>query len=263
MYDEPFDMNNPMEDPKNQDQAASQTGGEAAAPLPMEVVSDEEIEEVSDSIFNGFQIVRSEFFSQLREPAITFCQGKIGVNSACLKKLPNVDYAQILVNREKKMLALRPCQESDIFSFQWCTYRAKDGKRQPRQVTGRMFFLKICTLMGWNLDYRYKILGKLVRANNEYLFVFNLESAQTFVREEAVEGKKPKMSRTPIYPENWKNQFGIPFEDHQKALQINMFQGFAVYSIKDDTASAPVEPKTPPAQSEPPHKDFNHGGDYA
>lgn len=268
MIDDTLDMN-PMEDNENQgrdestDSGAPLSNDEASALMPMEVVTDDEIEIVSDSIFNGFQIVRSEFFSQLREPAITFSQGKIGVNTACIKKLPNVDYAQILVNREKKMLAIRPCQESDIFSFQWCTYRAKNGKRQPRQINGRLFFLKICTLMDWNLDYRYKILGKLVRANSEYLFIFNLESAQTFIREEAVDGKKPKMSRTPIYPAKWQNQFGIPFEEHQKALQINMFQGFAVYSIKDDTPESPVQPRVPPEQMQPPHRGTHQGGDYA
>lgn len=268
MFDDPRDVNNPIEENENQENgepaenSVPETGDGTSAPLPVEVVSDEEIEEAPASIFNGFQIVRSEFFSQLREPAITFSQGKIGVNSACLKKLPNVDYAQILVNREKKMLAIRPCQESDIFSFQWCSYRAKDGKRQPRQVTGKMFFLKICALMGWNLDYRYKILGKLIRANNEYLFIFNLQAAQTFIREEAADGEKPKLSRTPTFPGEWQNAFGIPFEDHQKVLQINMFQGFAVYSIKDDTPASPVQPKTPPVNMPSPPNDHHVGGDY-
>lgn len=114
MFDDPHDMNNPMGENENQENgepmenSVPETGDGTSAPLQVEVVSDEEIEEAPASIFNGFQIVRSEFFSQLREPAITFSQGKIGVNSACLKKLPNVDYAQILVNREKKMLVIRP-----------------------------------------------------------------------------------------------------------------------------------------------------------
>lgn len=158
------------------------------------------------------------------------------------------------------MLAIRPCQETDIFSFQWCTYRARDSKRQPRQVTGRMFFLKICTLMEWNLDHRYKILGKLVRANEEYLFIFDLQAAQTFIREKTSEGEKPRASRTPIFPAEWKNQFGIPFEDHQNALRINMFQGFAVYSIKDDTATAPVQPRSSLEQICPSQKGFQKEG---
>ena len=245
------DMENPLDESPDQGNGTPMGEGMQSEPQEIEVVSDDEIEEVPGSIFGGFQIVRSEYFSQLHEPAITFNQGKMNVNSACLKKLPNVKYAQILVNRDQKMLAIRPCQEADIFSFQWCSYRSKDHKRQPRQITAKMLFMKICTLMKWNLDYRYKILGKLVRANNEYLFIFNLKSVQTFIREPAAEGEKPKASRNPIFPAEWQNQFGIPFEDHQKALQINMFQGFAVYSIKDDSTASPEQREKPYDQAPP------------
>ncbi len=245
------DMENPMDESQERGNTTPMSEGIQTSSQEIEVVSDDEIEEVPSDIFGGFQIVRSEFFSQLHEPAITFNQGKINVNAACLKKLPNVKYAQILVNREKKMLAIRPCQETDIFSFQWCSYRAKDHKRQPRQITAKMLFMKICTLMKWNIDYRYKILGKLVRSNNEYLFIFNMRSVQTFIREPAAEGEKPKSSRNPIFPAEWQNQFGIPFEDHQKALQINMFQGFAVYSIKDDSTASLGQQARPSDQSPP------------
>ena len=255
------DMDNPLDESPDRHDGMPADGEMQPESKEMDVVSDEEIEEVPDSIFGGFQIVRSEYFSQLHEPSITFNQGKVGVNSACLKKLPNIDYAQILVNREKKMLAIRPCQETDIFSFQWCTYRAKDHKRQPRQITAKMLFMKICTLMKWNLDYRYKILGKLVHANNEYLFIFNLNSAQTFIREPAAEGEKPKTSRNPIFPAEWQNQFGIPFEDHQKALQINMFHGFAVYSIKDDSTAALNEQAKPTDETPPDPPEDQQGGD--
>ena len=246
-----LNMGNPADESQNQGDNAPTADCMQPEPWEMEVVSDEEIEEVPGSIFGGFQIVRSEYFSQLHEPAITFNQGKIGVNSACLRKLPNVRYAQILVNREKRMLAVRPCQESEIFSFQWCSYRSRDHMRQPRQITAKMLFMKICTLMKWNMDYRYKILGKLVHANNEYLFIFNLRSVQTFIREPAAEGGKPNLSRNPIFPAEWQNQFGIPFEEHQKALQINMFQGFAVYSIKDDSTVSLTGQSDPADETQP------------
>ena len=99
------DMDNAMDESPDQDNSWSSGEGMLPATEEIEIVSDEEIEEVPSSIFGGFQIVRSEFFSQLHEPSITFNQGKVGVNSACLKKLPNVKYAQILVNREKKIAA--------------------------------------------------------------------------------------------------------------------------------------------------------------
>ena len=188
---------------------------------------EEEQEEVD---LRGFQVVRREFFAHVREPSIIFNDGKIGVNTACVRKLPEVEFVQILVHREKKLLAIKPCDELDLYSFQWGM--TKNGKRFPRQVTGRLFYMKICDLMNWVPQYRYKILGKLCRANGEFIFVFDLTSTETYERSVTTEGKK-RSSRTPVFPAAWKDQFGIPFEEHQKALQINMFDGYALFSLSD------------------------------
>lgn len=190
-----------------------------------------EIEEVEFD-YTGFQVVRREFFAHLQEPSIVFNQGKVGVNSACVRKLPSIDFIQILINREKKTLVIRPCEESDIHSFRWST--EKKGKKYPRQVTGKLFFMKVCSMMNWNPEYRYKIMGKLVHSEDQYLFVFDLSATEMYKRSTA-EGKKPKTSRVPVFPLEWKDQFGVPYEDRQKALQINMFDGFAVYEIRGDT----------------------------
>ena len=100
------------------------------------VVADESEVEVDDSFnLSKFQVTHREYFANVNEPAITFSDGKVSVNTACLKKLPKTDFVQILINRETKMLVIRPCRESEIYSLQWCTYRSRDGKRQPRKVT--------------------------------------------------------------------------------------------------------------------------------
>ena len=54
--------------------------------------------------FEGFQVVRREFFAHLSEPSVTFNNCKFYVNSACLAKFPRVDFVQVLVNRESKIL---------------------------------------------------------------------------------------------------------------------------------------------------------------
>ena len=33
--------------------------------------------------------------------------------------------------------------------------------------------------------------------------------------------------------EEWKNQFGIPVEEHQKSMQVNIFEGYAVFDIQE------------------------------
>lgn len=68
--------------------------------------------------------------------------------------------------------------------------------------------------MDWNPNYRYKILGKLIRSGNEILFIFDLTSPEIFPRTLKDNGTVTT-ARTPSYPEEWKNQFGIPVEEHQ------------------------------------------------
>ena len=87
--------------------------------------------------------------------------------------------------------------------------------------------------MDWTPDYRYKMLGKLIRSGDEQLFIFDLTATEVYQRVLS-DGDKPRMSRTPVYPAEWQNQFGLPVEEHQKLLQINIFDGYTVFGIKDN-----------------------------
>ena len=188
-------------------------------------------EELSEQFsFDGFQVVRGEFFSHLREPSITFCDSRIYANSACVNKLQNAEYVQILVNSETKKIVIKPCKEDDKDSFLWRTSRKDREGFNPKHITCRVFFAKIFELMKWNIDNRYKLLGKLIKSGADYLFVFDLNSAETFERINR-DGEKAKRSRTPIFPTEWKNQFGLSVEEHQKQLQVNIFDGYAVFDV--------------------------------
>lgn len=186
----------------------------------------EAIEDLNFS-YDGYQVVRGEYFAHIYEPSITFNRCKVSLNTACIKRLPDIDYVQILVNSEEKKLAVRPCGEDEKDSFLWCTQ-----KRKPKQITCRVFFAKIVHLMDWNPDYRYKLLGKLIKSGNEHLFIFDLSSTEIYQRIEK-EGEKPKTSRTPLFPAQWQNQFGLPVDEHRKQLQVNIFNGYTVFGIKD------------------------------
>ena len=39
-----------------------------------------------------------------------------------------------------------------------------------------------------------------------------------------------KKTRTPFYPKEWKDSFGLPVEEHKKALEINMLKGYAEFT---------------------------------
>ena len=193
----------------------------------------DELLEMGESFdFNGFQVVRREFFAHLNEPSVSFNNYKFYVNTACLSKFPETDHVQVLVNRNTKILALRPCAEGERDSFLWCNN--SKGKRKPKQTTCKLFFAKIVSLMNWNPDYRYKLTGKLVHANGEYLIAFDLTATEVYKRT-FPEGEKPKTSKIPVFPSEWQDQFGLPFKEHRQSMQINIFDGYAIYAIKDNS----------------------------
>lgn len=194
----------------------------------------QKIDAIEDTNFSyeGYQVVRGEYFAHLYEPSITFNGCKISLNTACLKRLPDIDYVQILVNSEERKLAVRPCSADEKDSFPWCT-----PKRKPKNITCRVFFAKIVHLMDWNPDYRYKLLGKLIKSGNEYLFIFDLTSTEIY-QKSFKEEEKPKTSRTPVFPVQWQNQFGLPVDEHRKRLQVNIFNGYTIFGLKDKTQNS-------------------------
>lgn len=179
--------------------------------------------------YDGYQVVRGEFFAHTFEPSITFSDSKVYVNTACLNRMPTVEYIQILINQKTKKLVVRPCREDDKDSFRWCS---NTEKRKPKQITCRIFYAKLVEMMQWNPTYRYKLLGKLITANSERLYIFDLTAAEIYRRIQK-EGGKSGSSRAPIFPSEWQNQFGLPVEEHRKQLQINIFDGYTVFGIKD------------------------------
>lgn len=57
------------------------------------------IELEGDFDFEGYQVVRREFFAHTFEPSLTFNNYKVYVNIACLNKFPNDNFVQVLINR--------------------------------------------------------------------------------------------------------------------------------------------------------------------
>lgn len=226
----PLDMNSPSNAVKISDSFEPQQNTTVSA--------HSEIEEV-DFDFDGYQVVRGEFFSHLHEPAFSFSSDKVYVNSSCLKKLPEFDYVQILVNPEEKKLAVRPCLEDERDSFRWCS---STKKRTPKQITCRMFFAKVMSLMGWNPSYRYKLLGKLIHSNSEFLFLFDLNSPEIYQRQLKDNGKA-RTSRTPTFPEEWKNQFGMSYKEHQNSLKVGVFDEYTVFGLEKDPKNTSKQSK--------------------
>ena len=180
-----------------------------------------------------YEIVRPEFFAHVKEPALTVNVDKIGVNAACVRLMPDVEYVQILVNRKEKKLLLKPCDEVEITGYRWG--RTKDGKRYPSQRTGEPFVLTLCKIMDWNPDYRYKVLGKMVRANGQALIAFDLTSSECFPKVVNRDGKRVS-SRQSIFAERWNGRFGPTYSESRRSLEVKTFEDYTVITVNGKKA---------------------------
>lgn len=224
-----------------------------------EIVDQKAIELAENFSYEGYQVVRRELFAHLREPAVVIRRDSVTFNTACIAGLEDAVYIQILVNQDNKRMVVRKCEENDKDALRWCV--AKPDKRKSRKMTNKIFSAMMYEMMGWNLDCRYKILGHKITFEDETIYVFDLMETEIFLDIKGKRAKKDtesqattenasnieetassdtdiqrsaekikRKNRIPFYPKEWKDSFGLPVEEHRKALEVNMLDGYAEFT---------------------------------
>ena len=176
--------------------------------------------------FDGYQVVRREFFSHKYDPTLTIKGNSITFNNACISKLESVVYVQVLVNPITEKLVIRPCEEGARDAIRWCI--AKEDKRKSRQITCGLFTAKLYEMMGWEALYRYKLQGTRISYRGEQLYVFDLTSTEIFlptVKDPDSPNAKARRSAA-MYPADWRDSFGIPVQEHDESMQVDLMEGF-------------------------------------
>ena len=164
----------------------------------------------------GYQVTKAELFAHSREPAITIWDTRIKFNMACLRRFPGVTHIQILIHPEQKRLIIRPCEPDAPDSLRWAR-GGGEKELQNRDLLCKIFAAKVFDLMGWDAQYRYKMMGKPAVCDGEMLFLFKLTDFELFVN-----GKKSKA----YLPDSWREYFGTPVEQHEESYKINLADGY-------------------------------------
>ena len=200
--------------------------------------SDSEDIEVDDSFFDDeIDVVRAEYASDINEPTISFNNCQLYVNMVCIRKFPETDYVQFLINKTKKQLALLPCREDERDAFLWRTINSKNGKRQPKYITAHIFSAMLFEYMGWDMHCRYKLIGRIKISRGIKLLVFELGSYKAFPKESTESNERSQG----YFPSDWMGQFGLPFKEHERIMEIATFKNFATISITDKNSIIPED----------------------
>ena len=191
--------------------------------------------------FEGYQVVRREFFSHKFDPTLTIKGNSIIFNNACISKLESVVYVQVLINPTTEKLVIRPCEEGARDAIRWCI--AKEDKRKSRQITCGLFTAKLYEMMGWEALYRYKLQGTRITYRGEQLYVFDLTSTEIFLPAvKDPDNPKARAKRSAaIYPANWRDSFGIPVQEHTASMQVDLMEGFNFADMSGKPEAAPQD----------------------
>lgn len=224
-----------------------------------ENIDQKALELAQDFSYDGYQVVRRELFAHLRDPAVVIRRDSVTFNTACIAGLEDAVYIQILVNQDNKRMVVRKCEENDKDALRWCI--EKPDKRKSRKMSNKLFSAMMYDMMGWNTDCRYKILGHKITHEDETMYIFDLLETEIFMdtkrkkkanpdslekKEELVTAETDqtpeqnqeeiaakvarKLNRIPFYPKDWKDSFGLSVEEHKKALETNLTDGYIEFS---------------------------------
>ena len=234
---------------------------EMTAEQQKENIDQKALELAQDFSYDGYQVVRRELFAHLREPAVVIRRDSVTFNTACIAGLEDAVYIQILVNQDNKRMVVRKCEENDKDALRWCV--EKPDKRKSRKMTNKLFSAMIYDMMGWDLDCRYKMQGYKITHEDETMYIFDLLEPEIYMdtkrkrkkadsvqkmdandtpaeltkeqmeeqqKEEIAVKVERKLNRIPFYPKEWKDSFGLPVKEHERALETNLKEGYVEFS---------------------------------
>ena len=179
-----------------------------------------------DFDLRGFEVARSEFFDAQNRPYISFSDKLVKFSAVCAKKFGQQNTIELLINPVERKFAIRPTDKNNKNSIVFS--HISGGKPCPKPVSTAAFKATIYSLMGWNQEYKYRILGTLFERGSELAYIFDADDSEVFIRSnslmtagdipvssESIQPFLPSGKRVRAIPEEWMNSFGKPFYAHE------------------------------------------------
>jgi len=167
----------------------------------------------------GYQIVRSHFLSSVAlGPAISITNKSVTFNTGCVRKFTDVSHIQILLHPADRKIAIRPCEERDVYKVNWRP--DPESPLYSKTFVCRHFASALFEIMDWNPDYIYRIRGMWAARGNDEIIVFDLSEAAAVILCTVDADATPAKKRVVTFPEEWDSEFGMEFYRYGIANQF-------------------------------------------
>ena len=181
--------------------------------------------EEGDFDFSGYEIAQLDVMGGRNSPILTLENGFLSFSMECLRKMPNATEVQLLVHPEKRMLAVHPTPSGDRHAIQWS--KKKDGEKLPRIIPATAFSATLFSLLGWNMDHKYRLHGTHLKHEIEEAMFFHAEDACVLIRKNRLESNGDNLTplvargnRVGAASSNLADTFGKDFYEEQTAMEL-------------------------------------------
>ena len=147
----------------------------------------------------GTKRVRKELFGERAAAAIAFSKTGITFNRKCIVFLSDVEYIEILLQPNERLLAVRKSTSRNKNAIPW----------QARTFSAKKFCNVIYTLMGWQKKWNYKSTANYLSKDDERVIFFDLSCCEFRFQNETC-GKRS----TRAIPSEWLSCFGESIPEH-------------------------------------------------
>ena len=129
----------------------------------------------------GFQVVSSQYFSRLLEPSMTLFNTAVSFSMSAVTALQNCETIQILVGEKDKSIIVSPCSSKEKDAISWTKGKKSTNRLECSGFTRQLF-------EAWQLDskLRYRATGRLVKADNKVMLLFDFEHSEAWNGNKAV-----------------------------------------------------------------------------
>lgn len=116
----------------------------------------------------GTRRVRRELFGEWSASTLTISKNDFTFNSSCISLFQDTEFAEILLHPNERILAVRKTTKHNKNAVPW-----RSGTLLSKKISHIVY-----TLMGWQMDWKYKMTADCFSKNNEQVIMFDLNCCE-------------------------------------------------------------------------------------
>lgn len=196
--------------------------------------------DISDFDLSGYEKVDTQLFLNASYPSCWFKIDSVCFNTACVNKMNEPEYVQLLYEPKEDLLAIRTCSKETPNAIKWCNL--KKGKMTPSRRSSYGFSSILFEHLGWDISYKYKMVGTKRTKGDETIVIFDLSLAEPIMNEKVEIDNETKTIAVNLYNEFFVDHFGSDFYEDAYSSRLYLIDIFKKWNVDADIIPVEDEP---------------------